>query len=174
MDFRRGVSAVSNEREIAAKVSPGAGAGGFGHGGGGMGPRPGERDALLQEQGGGSQLEVGQEAALHRLAVEQMVERQQAHAAVVRHPGADDGEGFAGGHAGGGVVHRFVEPEAADDAVVGQPPEIADGRFGFDHQGHRGGIGRHDEIVGEAALHAEHRDAERAVLVDVAMASSWL
>jgi hypothetical protein len=127
MDFRRGRVGAVEGAEDSLEGLLGARAGGFGDGGGGAGARAGERDALLQEQEGGLELGVGQEAALHGLAVEQVVQGQQAHAAVVGHPRAHDGKGFAGGHAGGGVVHGFVEAEAADGAFGGEPLEVADG-----------------------------------------------
>ena len=45
------------------------------------------RDALLQQQLGGLDARIGVEPLLHRRAVQQVVERDQAHALVVRHEG---------------------------------------------------------------------------------------
>jgi len=133
-----------------------------------MNSRTRKRDAFLQQPGCGLQPQIGHEPTLHRLAMEQMTERQQTHPVVVRHPGADNGERFTGGHACGCVVHRLVQAEAADRSGIDEASEVADGFHRFNHQGQGARIGRNHKIVCQTALHAEHRDAEGTILIGLA------
>ena len=53
------------------------------------------RDALEQQRFDGADAQIGVEAALHDVAMQHVVERQQAHALVMRHVGVDDDAALA-------------------------------------------------------------------------------
>ena len=92
---------------------------------------------------------------------------------MVRHPGADHHALRRSGRVrlvgvarlAGREVDRVVVAVSALDAELRQPREVADGRLRTDGQRERRGVGRDDEVVGQAALHAQSRDAERLVLI---------
>ena len=123
------------------------------------------RYALLQQQQRGLERRVGLEAALHRLVEQQIGQRQQAHALVVRHVRAHDRAGLAARQARRRVVDRLVVTEGAGQALVGQALQVLDGGSRFDHQRHHAGVRRHHQVLGQAALEAQTRHAEGAVLV---------
>ncbi len=107
---------------------------------------------------------VGVEAALHRDVVEQVVERQQAHALVVRHVGEQHHARLALGQPFRRVVDRLVEPVAAGAAFrAGRPGSR--GRRRRQRRREQAGVRRDDEVVVEAALQAKAGDAKGVVLV---------
>jgi hypothetical protein len=69
------------------------------------------------------------------------------------------------GHAERREVDRFVEAVPAEHAGPRQPIEVAQDVDRHDRRRQDAGIRCDDEIVGEAALQAEARDAEGPVLV---------
>ena len=123
------------------------------------------RNALLQEQHRRLEARVGLKSLLHRAIEQQMGERQQDHALVMRHERADHRARLAARQARGGVVDRLVEAELAFDARGGEPLQVQARRLGRHHQRERRGVGRNDEVLGQPALQPEAGHAERAVLV---------
>ena len=63
------------------------------------------------------------------------------------------------------VVDRLVEAEPAREARGGEPLQVRARRLGRDHQRERRGVGRDHQVLRQAALQAEARHAEGAVLV---------
>ena len=124
------------------------------------------RDPLLQQQLGRLDARIGVKAVLHRRAVQQVVERDQAHALVVRHVGRQGmpptrvlGQPF------GRVVDRLVVAVAPGESFRAQPLQIADDVGRRERRRENGGVRRDDEILGQPALQAEAGHAERAVLI---------
>ncbi len=123
------------------------------------------RNALLQQQQGGLELDIGHEAALHRLVAQQVIQRQQAHALVVGHERTQQHVVVPRWDARGGVVDRLVHSEATGEAQSFERLKVLAGRFRRHHQRHHAGIGCDDPILPQAALQPQPRHAERAVLV---------
>ena len=71
---------------------------------------------------------------------------------MVRHVGAHDGDAFALGQPGAGVIERFVETIRSPAAGFGESHQILRGRGRIDHGRERGGIRGDDNIFAEAAL----------------------
>ena len=83
-----------------------------------------------------------------------MRERQQAHALVVCHEGADHDTGGSSRQPGRGVVDRLVHAELTLASLRGEPLQIQARGFGRHHQREHGGVGRDHEVLCEAALEA--------------------
>ena len=125
----------------------------------------GLRDALLQQQQRGPQLRVGLEAALHRLAEQQVRQCQQAHALVVGHERSHDRAAAPARQPRRRVVDGLVVAVGARQPLFGQPHQVLVCGPGLDHQRHHGGVGRHHQVLGQPALQAQAGHAEGAVLV---------
>ena len=123
------------------------------------------RHALLQQHLRRLEERLGEEAALHRPAEERVGEGEEGHTLVVWHEQPHERERLAVRQPRGRVVDRLVEAVAALRAEVEQPLKVRARLFRRDHQRHRRRVGCDDQIVGEAALEAEARHAEGAVLV---------
>ena len=87
-------------------------------------------------------------------------ERDDAHALVMRHVGADDRNLVADRHAGRRVVEGLEIAEAAAATFGGDRLVVAEGRHRIDHGGKPGGIGSDDGAGGKPALQAETGNAE--------------
>ncbi len=125
----------------------------------------GFRHSFLQQQGDGLELRVGFEAPLHGLVQQQPCQGQQAHALVVGHERLHHGMVLAPGQARLGVVHGFIEAEAALQAQLGQALQVLAGCLGRHHQRQDAGVGRHHPFRAEATLEPQPRHAERPILV---------
>ncbi len=121
--------------------------------------------AFLQHQQGRLQQWIGFETALHRTVVQQVAQRQEAHALVVDHERTDHGVADAARQARWRVVDRLVEAVASHEAQAIHFLQVQARRFGLDHQAHHAGVRRDHQVVAEAALQAQARHAEGAVLV---------
>ncbi len=122
-------------------------------------------DPLLQEQQGGANPWVAQEPPVHGLSQQRLVQRQQAHSAVVGHVAADQGKLLAGGYSAGSVVGGLVEAVSPEEPSCGHRFQVGAGGARVDHQGQDRGIGRHDQIIVQPLLESQSRDAEGPVLV---------
>ena len=131
------------------------------------------RHAFLQQWRHRGQARVGHRPAARQALQQHIGQRNQGHALVVGHEGADQGVFIgAGGFAAGciglarrGVVQRFDEAPAAARAQHLQRAQIGRGRLGFQHGGQGTGIGRHHTFVGWCAAQGQARHALRRVLV---------
>ena len=119
----------------------------------------------MQQRQRGLEQRVGGEAPLERVVEQQVGQRQQRHALVVRHVRPDDRLRLAARHARGRVVDGLVQPEVTERALDGEPLQVVAGGLRLDHQRERGSVGRDHQLVAEPALQAKPRHAERAVLV---------
>ena len=84
---------------------------------------------------------------------------------MVRHIGAHDGDVFAFGQPGAGVIQRFVETVRSPAAGFGQSRKVVRGRGRIDHGRQRGGIRRDDDIFAEAALEPQPGHTKAGILV---------
>ena len=123
------------------------------------------RGALLQEQIRGLDDGFAVEARAHRAGAQDIQQRHEGHPLVVRHVGPHDGDRAALGKSRSRVVERLVESIRAPPALRDEAGQVARGGHGVDHGGQRAGIGRHDQILAEAPLEAQARDAEVRVLI---------
>ena len=123
------------------------------------------RDALLQQEQRRLELRIGQEALLHRTIAQQIVQRQQAHALVMRHERAHDLARLAARQTRRRVVDRLVKPEATCRAVRSQALQVRARRFRSHHQRQGARVRRDDDILGETALQSQSGHAERPVLI---------
>ena len=123
------------------------------------------RHAFLQQQERGLEPRVRFEALLHRPGEQQMRQRQQDHALVMRHERTHDGARLAARHAGRRVVDRLVESEAPVETLADQPLQVRAGRLRRHHQRQRRRIGCDHQVFGQAALEPQAGHAERAVLI---------
>ena len=122
--------------------------------------------ALLEQEIGGLNPRVGMETLLHRRSVQDVVEREQAHALMVGHPGAQhDAALEIGRQSLGRVVDGFVEAEPADHPFVAQARQVVEHVPRRNRRGQDRRIGGDDEILAQTTLEAEPGNAERAVLV---------
>ena len=123
------------------------------------------RHSLLQQQVRGAKRRIGGEAALHRAALQEVEERQEGHGLVVRHVRSDGDAVAAAGQTRGRVVDRLVEAVGAEPTVALEPLQVVARGLRRDHQRHGAGVGRDDQVIGEATLEAEAGHAERPILV---------
>ena len=82
----------------------------------------------------GANAQIGVEAALHDTAVQDVVERQQAHALVVRHVGVDHYAALALALGRAGEIDRFVEAHRAHQAEFFELLQIRHGGSGLDRE----------------------------------------
>ena len=106
---------------------------------GGLDRRILQRDELrhpfLQEQIGRLDAGIGVEPLLHRQAVQGVVEREQAHALMVRHPRPQHHAAFVMlGQTLGSVVDGFVITEASAHARARQALEVVQHRLRSDRR----------------------------------------
>ena len=120
---------------------------------------------LLQQQQGCLEQRIGLEAPLHRAIQQQIGQRSQAHALVMGHVRAHQRLGLTASLAGRCVVDGLVKAILALRSDGGEPLQICAGRLRRHHQGQRGGIRRHDQVVGEAAFQSQSGHAKCPVLV---------
>ncbi len=118
------------------------------------------RHALLQQKLRRLHDGFGVEALAHLAVLQRIGDGDQAHRLVMRHVAAHDGDLGAFRKARRRVVHRLVPAIGAAPALVGEALEIARRMGGIDHRGERGGIGRDDDVLRQAALVAEVGHAE--------------
>ncbi len=139
----------------------------------GLGDRRRARHALLQQQLRGLHARVGVEAPHHRVAEQDVGERDEGHALVVGHEGPHDGSvgrvaGLARAELGGGpvrVVDRLVVAVGPRAPVVRQAPQVAHRELRLHHRGEGRRVRSHDQLVGEAPFQAQAGHAEGLVLV---------
>ena len=82
-------------------------------------------------------------------------QRGDRHALVVRHDRAHDRGFLAFTQARGGEVDGLPESVGPERPGRGQPSEVSRRRGGIDHRGERRRVGRDDEVLGEPALQPE-------------------
>ncbi len=92
------------------------------------------RNALLQQQQRRLEQRIRGEALLHRAVVQQMTERQQAHALVMRHERADDRARLAARQSRRRVVDRLEQAESAREPLGGEALQVEARGFGRDHE----------------------------------------
>ena len=76
------------------------------------------RRALLQEKFCRLHNRCGVKAAAHRAIIQRIGERDQKHALMVRHVGANDGDVLSFRQAGARVIERLVEAIVSERAFV--------------------------------------------------------
>ena len=123
------------------------------------------RDAFLQQQQCRLQFRIGDEAFLHRLIEQQIRQREQPHALVMRHERADQHAVLAARQSRGRVVDRLVKTESAQTLLGCQPLQILAGRFRRHHQREHAGVRRDHQILREPAFQPQPGHAECAVLI---------
>ena len=123
------------------------------------------RNALLQQQGNGLKLRLGLEASLHRPVQQHAGQGQQAHALVVGHKRANDHRTLPARQAGDGVVDGLVQAKAPGQSIRGQALQVTAGGLGRHHHGQCRGVGRHHQVVAEAAFESQPRHTEGPVLI---------
>ena len=122
--------------------------------------------ALLQQQFGGLHAWLGVKAPLHRVAVQAVVERDEAHGLVMRHVGLHhDAACSRVAETRGGVIDRFEQAPRPQRTFRREGVQIFRGLFRTNLRREHGRVGRHHQVVSQAALQSETRHAERAVLI---------
>ena len=96
---------------------------------------------------------------------QQRVQGEQAHTLMMGHVGVQHGVGLATPLPGRGVVDGLVQAEPTLGAGGGEPLQVLAGRLGRHHQRQCRGVGGDDLVLREAALQAQARHSEGAVLV---------
>jgi hypothetical protein len=140
-----------------------------------LGHRRVARHALLQQQLRRLHARVLVEARDHHVVLQQVRERHQDHALVVGHVRlhhlAASGLGrprvldVGVGPQALGVVDRLVEAVLAREPLALEAVQVRDRRLRVDERRQRRGVGRHHQVVGQAALQAQPGHAEGLVLV---------
>ena len=105
------------------------------------------------------------ESAGPDLAVERVVESDDAHADVVRHERAHDRLSRAGRRPR--VVERVAETEWPERALCFQRSEILESLPGLDDHRQQRGVRSNHQLLAEAALEREIRHSKAAILVGV-------
>ena len=127
------------------------------------------RHALIEQEPGGSAHWVGHEAALPQAValckVQRVVERNEAHADVMRHRCADDRVQRV--RVGSRIVYRIVEAELAQRPFALEAREIRERLARVDREREHRCVGRDDDIVGEPAFERQVGHPERAILIRV-------
>ncbi len=146
-------------------------------GGGGARGQGGRLHLVLQKFGGrhsfekqrfdGANPNVAMEAALHRLGVQSVVKRQQAHGLMMSHVGVNRYALFAVPGTFPGEIDGLVEAHGTVQIHGLQAPEVLDGVLRLDRQGEHGGVGRYHQVVFESRFQSQRWNAEGAVLIDL-------
>ena len=127
--------------------------------------RSGLGHPLLQQQGGRLKHRVRLEALLHRTVQDQISQRQDNHALVMRHERADHGAGLPARQTRRSVVDRFIKAESSCQSFGGEPLQIQARALRRDHQRECRRIRRDHQILGQSAFEPKAGHAERAILV---------
>ncbi len=104
-------------------------------------------------------------APLHHVAVDEVVERDEAHALVVRHEGANDGALLRLRQALRRVVDGLVVAVARERALAREAAQVRQRPARRDHRRQRRRVRRDHEVFREPALEPQAGHAEGAVLV---------
>ncbi len=123
------------------------------------------RRPFLQQELGGQDDWLGMEARAHRAVVDDVRDRDDHHALVVRHVRAHHRDRGAIREPGRGVVERLVEAVGAAGPGRRQAPEILHRRGRIDHRRQPRRIGRDDDVLAEPASQSDSRHAEARILV---------
>ena len=122
------------------------------------------RNAFLQQQLGGLNQRVGVKAPLHHVVVQYVVERDEAHALMVRHERMYDDVRLVFRQPLGCVINRFIKTVTRQRARLRQSLHIQQRGGRRDLRGQHGRIRRNHQVFAQAALQPQARHAERAVL----------
>ena len=138
--------------------------------GAGVDDRGLSRHPLLEQQLGGLHPGVAVKALDHHAVQEGVRDGDERHALVVREVRLDDVArglrvAFVRGHAAIRMVEGLVKAPGAARPFVGKPPEVGDRGGGIHERGESGRIRGDDELVSQASLEPETRNAEGLVLV---------
>ena len=132
-------------------------------------PRPGRRDLarnpLLQQQFRRPNDRLGMEALSHRAVKDRVGDRDDRHALMMRHEGADESEALAFRNPRGGEIHGLVKSIAAPRAHRRQSLEIRGRGRGINHGRQAGRIRRDDAIFAQSAFQSETRHAKIGILI---------
>ena len=130
-------------------------------------PRRGDlaRHPLLQQQFRRLNDRLGMEALSHRAVEDRVGDRDDRHALMMRHEGADESEALAFRNPGGGEIHRLIESIPAPGAQCRQSFEIRGRGRGIDHGRQAGRIRRDDAIFAQSAFQSEARHAKIGILI---------
>jgi len=132
-------------------------------------PRPRHHDvtrrALLHQQLSRLDDRLRVETVLHRSVVQDIRDRDQRHALMMRHVGANDRDVLALRQPRRGVIERFVVAERSASTRRGEASEIHGGRGGIDHRRQRRGVRCYHHFVAEPAFESQSGHAEVRVLV---------
>ena len=120
---------------------------------------------LVQQQRRGAHQRVGVKPAGPDVAGERVGERDQRHPHVVRHEIAHDRVALAG--VGTRVIERVVEAEVAQRALLLEGREVRERLLRRHGERERGSVGRDDQVLSDAALERELRNAKGAILIRV-------
>ena len=121
--------------------------------------------ALLQEKLGRLDDGLAVEPRPHHPIAEHIRERDDGHALMVRHVGANDCHRRPGREPGRRVVERLVESVESPSAHGDEARKVAGGGARVDHGGQSGRVGRDDQVLAEAPLKAQTRNPEVRILV---------
>ncbi len=142
-----------------------------------VGARPDERGvarhALLQEQLRRLDARIGVEALHHAVAGQRVGDGRQGHPLVVREvrPHQSPSEAEPGRsrlgllRVTGRVVDGLEVAVRSEEPLARQAAQVLGRGGGVDERGERGRVGRDHQLVAQAPLQAQPRDAERLVLV---------
>ena len=122
-------------------------------------------DAFLQQQHGRLEFRIGTKSTLHRLVAQQIEQRQQTHALVMRHERSHQRTLLPARYARRGVVDRFVVAETADNAFGSHALQVLACSLGRDHQRHHAGVWRDHQVLRQPTLQPETGHTERTILI---------
>ena len=127
-------------------------------------------DAFLEQGLKGTHSRIAVKTAGEGVAMEEIGQRQEGHALVMGHVGLDDHPALAPLSAAVPLrlpaeIHGLKISVFAEQTQCGQPFHIFYGLARCQVQCQQRGIGRHHQLLFQAALQAEGRDAEGLVLI---------
>ena len=121
--------------------------------------RPGHQDvarsALLQQQFGRFHHGLGVKTAAHHASLHHVRDGNECHSLVMRKVRAHDGDFFVLGQARACVIEGFVKSVGPCSRPLLRAFKISQCRRWVHHGRKRGGIGRDDNILAQAALEAQ-------------------
>ena len=105
------------------------------------------RRTFLEQEFGGPDHRLGVETVPHHPIVQDIRDRDQRHALMMRHIGPHDGDVFSFGHPCAGVIQRLIKPIGSPAAGLGESGKVLRRRRGIDHGRECSGVWRDDDIV---------------------------
>ena len=123
------------------------------------------RRPFLEQEFSRSDNRFGMKAAPHCSIVQDIRDRDQRHALMVRHIGPYDRHVFSRRYPYPRVIQGFIESVSSTPSGLSEAPETLYRLHRIDHRGEGSGIRRDNHILTEASFEAQTRHTKTGILI---------